>query len=539
MVAVLGLLLPICLVTPDTAKSIPELDADGRPILSGAELVHDSPDGRFRLHYTLSGADALEANEVDVILAGAIDGLTRVHDAFVTADGWPAPPSDGALGGDARLDLYLRALDANGYAHGDATGCWMEVDPAALGFGEETFRSVVGHEYHHCLQFTVGGGAVGNPFLYEGTSTYAQYLLFDDDAALDIARQVLWQIRLGGAERPLTDTGDRFEYGAMLWFKFLLDHAGVAGTEGGADRKKLLELWQAMADAGSMVAGHDAVLPALFGLADYPTAAARFAAWNLFACQRDDGLHYDPATLPCTLDFAVAPVVVSAYPASGTSADLGHLGSTYVELRPDCTSAALHLTAITTGAAHLQVVEIAAGGASVVQEGSLVAAGELAFDVGDWNHRRRVVLVATNLDGAGTQVGYTASTAGSYSAPASQPAVSALRFESGIAVTLPRGATHPLRLLADFGTCEDGRDVTATVAWQSSDPAVATVLAGVVTAVGPGTAHITATADGVTSPRVRIEVEAAESSGGCAVVPGAGDPWLLLVALGVLARRRR
>ncbi|MGY4025405.1 beta strand repeat-containing protein [Aeromonas rivuli] len=69
-------------------------------------------------------------------------------------------------------------------------------------------------------------------------------------------------------------------------------------------------------------------------------------------------------------------------------------------------------------------------------------------------------------------------------------------------------ATPPLTLIAGLtaqlaatGSYSDGTtvDVTASVSWVSSDPAVATVsLTGLVTAVGPGTATITGTLDGQT-----------------------------------------
>ncbi|WP_236611696.1 Ig-like domain-containing protein, partial [Aeromonas molluscorum] len=55
--------------------------------------------------------------------------------------------------------------------------------------------------------------------------------------------------------------------------------------------------------------------------------------------------------------------------------------------------------------------------------------------------------------------------------------------------------------LAATGSYSDGTtvDVTASVSWVSSDPAVATVsLTGLVTAVGAGTATITGTLDGQT-----------------------------------------
>ena len=227
----------VCTVWPGSEiaqRSLPELDAEGRPILTGAELTHATADGRFLIHYTQAGADSAgDDAKAAELLAWAEEGFSRTWAAFVDEDGWIPPHPDGTIGGDARLDVYVRALDNNGYAHAQSVAgkqaCWIELDPATRAFGQETFASIAGHELHHCLQFTVANSRVGGAFLYEGTATWAQYLLFKGDPTIDLARQVLWQIRLGSSARALFATGDRFEYAGMLWFKFLLDHGARAG----------------------------------------------------------------------------------------------------------------------------------------------------------------------------------------------------------------------------------------------------------------------------------------------------------------------
>src|SRR5687767_8049727 len=111
---------------------------DERPALSGEERIHLTTDGRLRIHYTLAGGDAVDtgdtdpANGVPDIVDWAEQGAARMLDVFVEEDGWPMPPADEGLGGDDRIDLYLRALDANGYAHVDflpsgGLSMWMEV----------------------------------------------------------------------------------------------------------------------------------------------------------------------------------------------------------------------------------------------------------------------------------------------------------------------------------------------------------------------------------------------------------------------------
>jgi hypothetical protein len=543
MISVVGLAAALsCVVTPELRRAAPDLDVSGRPILSGPVMTVDSADGLFRIHYTMEGGDALGA-DADEIIAWTFEGLSRTHAAFVVEDGWPNPRNDGTLGGNARLDLYLRGLDINGYAHaqdyGDTRVCWMEVDPSTRSLGRETYESIVGHEFHHCLQFTVADTRVGGSFPYEGTSTYAQYLLFEGDPAVDLARQVLWQIRLVNAGWGLAQTGDRFEYAGMIWFKFLLDHAGRIGVQGGSDRKKLLQLWEAMNTAASWNLGHDAVLPSLFGLAEMDTAATRFAEWNLFACQLDDGRHYDPTTLACGIDFTIPVPRTTAFPANGTSASLGRWGSGYAGFTPDCTSGTLKLTVTANAPLRAQAVEIGAGEQSQTTEAALAAGESHTFTVSGWNRRKSVVLVGTNLDGAQQTFTWSAATEGTYTEPTTFPPVLRLKLDSGDRIVLAPGQKKQVKALAEYDTCQDGRDVSGEVLWHSTDEAVVTIEDGELHARGVGFAEIFATLGDLGSVRVFVDVDGGLPSG-CAVAAGWRGDWIWFgVVLALLGVRRR
>src|SRR5215470_4689205 len=166
------------------AGSAPGAQGDvGRPTLSGPELTHDSADGLFKVHYTLSGADALAvaedldpANGVPDSVDWIEEGAGIVYHAFVDEDGWPEPPADEGVGGDGRIS-------------------------------KATFESIAGHETHHVLQFGMSDELPS--WIYEATATYAQYLLFDD-ALLTFARDALWIIRLGDPEFALDAVGNRY-----------------------------------------------------------------------------------------------------------------------------------------------------------------------------------------------------------------------------------------------------------------------------------------------------------------------------------------
>jgi MYXO-CTERM domain-containing protein len=416
---------------------------DPRPVLTGAEEIVDSADGRFRFHFTRDGGDAAD----EEMVAWAEAGFTALWAEFVDGDGWPAPPADLGEGGDDRLDVYLRDLDGNGYAHEvplpDGTGCWIELDPGvARTLGETTFASVAAHELHHCLQFAVTPSQAS--WIYEATSTYAQYLLYGDrDVNLDLARDFLWQLRLSGSWRALDDTGSQFEYAGMVWAKFLVDRAG-------GDRGELRALWEAMADTGGWEAGHQAALGSLV------EAAAEGAVWNLFACARDDGRHWRADPAACGLDGAVRPEVVAALPASGEAGPVARYGSAYVELVPDCATGELHVEVTPATAMTVQVVAVTPWQDSAVTAREAAAGETVRFDVPGWNGSTRVVVVGTSAGGAGS-FAWSASATGAYAPPE---------------VVAPEGS----------GTCEDGA-APAGCGCRSGEPGGIAVLLAVLAMV--------------------------------------------------------
>jgi hypothetical protein len=225
-------------------------------------------------------------------------------------------------------------------------------------------------------------------------------------------------------------------------------------------------------------------------------------------------------------------------PAGGTSPSVGFRGSSFVSIAPDCASGDLTVRVTPAGRMKLQLLAEAAGGESPVTAVTVDGGVEGTLSVEGWNRYRRVVLVATNLSIVAGTFEYRTSVSGTYAPAATRPAPEAIVI-AGPPLTLAVGAGAALRATADYGTCEDGRDVTAEVAWASSDEAVATVMAGSVVAVGPGTAFISATSGAVSSNRVEVTVPAVEEDGGggCAV-GGSRSSWLLMLLLAGLEARR-
>ncbi|MEZ4237921.1 MAG: hypothetical protein R3F59_17605 [Myxococcota bacterium] len=262
-----------------------------RPALSGPEKTLDR--GRFRLHYTLEGADAPPADDADA--DGVPDLVTTVGTALLQAEatyaraGW-RPLVDDASGD---IDVYVHDIDVFGYATpvpaGDADGasCFLEIDRGASVLGSVA-ASVATHELHHCVQFRYSVATA--PWLYEATSTYEQYAHVLDPV-LDFASAALWVERLSAPERRLDDVDGRFEYAAFLWAKYWTER-------GGADPDRSPAMWRRW--SGRQRLGHCARRRSGRQFGDDLGDAFLEFTWNAFACGNDDGEHYLGDPIPCT-----------------------------------------------------------------------------------------------------------------------------------------------------------------------------------------------------------------------------------------------
>src|SRR5512140_67825 len=136
-----------------------------RPVLAG-EATFGKPQGKLLIHYATSGADAVPLADTDG--DGTPDFVNQVAttgelglDHFL-ALGFRRPLDDGTLGGDGRIDIYLRDLNsADGNAGTDSCAgnhcigyISAENDYAAYSYSSitEAIPSVVPHEIFHLVQ---------------------------------------------------------------------------------------------------------------------------------------------------------------------------------------------------------------------------------------------------------------------------------------------------------------------------------------------------------------------------------------------------
>lgn len=161
-----------------------------RPALSGPVQQIDTP--HFRVHFTTEGLDAADPGFAQQVA----DTLEAVYAVQVGAMGWPAPPSDGLVGGDARYDVYLQELDTedlNEYGSVSSempTGdrpetpiveafpftSFMNLDNNYAFEGEDDplalMQATVAHEFHHAIQFAYD--MMDDNWYYEATSSYME-----------------------------------------------------------------------------------------------------------------------------------------------------------------------------------------------------------------------------------------------------------------------------------------------------------------------------------------------------------------------------
>ena len=257
-----------------------------RPVLAG-EATFGAPQGNILVHYATSGADAVPPADGDG--DGSPDFVTEVAttaelalDHFL-ALGFRRPLDDGALGGDGRIDIYLRDLNAaDGNAGTDS--CTLdrcigyisaENDYAGYSYSSitEAIRSVVPHEIFHLVQ---NAYASSQPATWsEGTAVWAVENLYgpaNSDFERFLSAFLMRSYR--PFERAVAGFGDAYPYGGALWPYFLEHHFGVGAV---------VAAWAACEQAPFL----DAVDAALAPLgASVDAAWVEFTRWNWFTASR-------------------------------------------------------------------------------------------------------------------------------------------------------------------------------------------------------------------------------------------------------------
>jgi len=279
--------------------------------------------GRFRVHFTRSGPNAVPAADANTDgVPDFVEEVAAVYDevlAFYTVDlGFRAPLDDGDIadnGGDDRFDVYLvdfAGVGDGNFAQDQCSGgtcagfMTQENDYAGYGYPSTLYanRILGSHELFHAVQaaYDVDQGSV----LAEGTAVWATERY---DPTLEDFEHFI-DGYLENPDRPIDEglpgPADPFSYGAAIFFQYLEEAHGP---------NMVRALWEASEDGANGVADPywvEALGPALEATAGvtFANAFAEFARWNLFtddfadpgqAYAAGDGyprVRIDPATAP-------------------------------------------------------------------------------------------------------------------------------------------------------------------------------------------------------------------------------------------------
>jgi hypothetical protein len=256
-----------------------------RPALPG-EATYGVPAGQVLVHYATTGVDAAPATDADA------DGVRDfVEEVALTAEdalarflalGFRRPLDDGALGGDGRIDIYLRDLQAaDGNAgtdrcDGDRCIGFISAENDYAGFAypstTEAIRSVIPHELFHLVQNAYSSA---QPATWtEGSAVWSvEHLYGDGNSDFERFLPAFVTRSYRPFERPVGGFGDAYPYGAALWPYFLERRFGVA----------------------AVVATWAACETQFFLDATPSDAFVEFTRWNLFTGTRASGGPYPAA----------------------------------------------------------------------------------------------------------------------------------------------------------------------------------------------------------------------------------------------------
>ncbi|MBZ0280625.1 MAG: PPC domain-containing protein [Anaerolineae bacterium] len=257
--------------------------------LSGPQQLIDTE--HFRIHYTLRGEDeTTEAFAQEV--AKTMEEIWRIQ---IEQQGWPAPISDGLMGGDGRLDVYLKdLLDGDGsgalgitrpgdlYGDNPSTVAIEQYASSSLILLDNDFeeiadkdypavrymRATAAHEFHHAIQ---QGYDAADPFTwyYEATAAWMETQTFpkDQDATDYVSYNYEYPELCFGTENDPAE--GLLMYGEWTFLQSLVDAHG---------RKVMPQLWENMA----LYDGFETLESALLPYDDtVPGALARYRLQNI------------------------------------------------------------------------------------------------------------------------------------------------------------------------------------------------------------------------------------------------------------------
>jgi hypothetical protein len=246
-----------------------------------------SPNGLFRLHYSLDGANGvppgdLNENGVPDFIERAADFLEYSYRVEVDTLGYKAPPWDFGVHGD-EIDVYFRNIGAYGYTDFDRQipdtpeNDWtsyitVDNDFVGAGFysqGLDGLKVTCAHEFFHVIQLGYHYRDE-DLFFFEMSSTWMEDRVFTD--VNDYYHYLRYYFET--ADLPLSYTNGFREYGSAVFLKFIQERFG---------EDLIRRTWELIPQQHSMFSMARAFEEIGTALHD---ALVEFGVWNCFTGSR-------------------------------------------------------------------------------------------------------------------------------------------------------------------------------------------------------------------------------------------------------------
>ncbi|MFZ4859247.1 MAG: MXAN_6640 family putative metalloprotease [Desulfuromonadaceae bacterium] len=429
------------------------------PVLSGTtsgnEPTFVSPSGRFKIHYTTTGADAVPSFTWVQTVAQTFDDVA----ASYTSRQWQLAPVAGSI----PYDVYLRNLAPEGFygvtnsgqsaataSHPNAYTSWMELDNNFTDFiykpatynALQNLQITAAHEYHHAVQY--GYNYYFDVWYAEATSTWMEDELYDSVNQL-YSYIPTWftqsMLSLDIAASTFTGGG----YSRWIFNRYLSEKHGSATVR---------TVWENLAGIPGPVSGYDIpmtpVLDSVLSSSTYGSSLGNdFLGFARRVYTRDWSSHISEITSI----HPYSPVAsYSTYPVNSNSSQkpsitLPRYSFAYYTFTPTAGVPSLTITVTKSTGTQTAAFRKSSG---IISEISADTGGN-AYTDNNFSRADEVVLLIVNTSGTYEGANASFSTDGSVAPITSMPVVSGSSNHCFIATAAYGSYLHPqVQLLRNF-----------------------------------------------------------------------------------------
>ena len=252
-----------------------------------------TPDGQFRIHYTTSGNDAVDAtdankNDIPDYVEITGENFQYIHHLLIDSLGYKPPASDSS-GNGKQFDVYLVNL---GVYYGvtyleklvpgsdNRYSCYMEIENDFRGFPTppiESLKVTSAHEYFHVVQVNYAYRDQDVFFMEMSSVWMEDFAHADVNDYLNYLPSFFDHINY-----PFSYANNSYEYASALWNHMIVRKYGP---------DVIRKIWETIPQENALQAIRD-VLP-IYG-SSFERELSSFGLWNYFTGTRSDTMNFYP-----------------------------------------------------------------------------------------------------------------------------------------------------------------------------------------------------------------------------------------------------